>query len=275
MTLEIIDFDNIDEWAKSLEDALHPWMTDFAKRKLAESKLQYVEDTRDLLFKLTNKDKVIGAVLDWLGSKKIAGYHGTRITEAESISIKSNGLLPLIVANRCNRLNRALSSHHKWNEVVKDLDEVIKSHGQGNREGKREGQTHLTLSMAGLIYGFNHYLVYGSEFDQRVAQKLLGQDGMELLSHDGESKVIKVAIPGDLALQAAHPFFSIEKVRGDDEVPNLVNEFLQAWSYRVSNPNFQSSQLKVDCGMIFWKTVPADWIVDIKTVEIPFNQRVY
>ena len=271
MTLEIIDFDNIDEWATSLENALHPLMTDSARKKLAESKLQYIEDTRNLLFKLTNRNEVIDAVSDWFRSKKIAGYHGTRINETETISIQLDGLLPLNATTRRNRLIRALSSHPKWNEAAKQLDEVIKSHGQGNRDGKREGQAHLTLSMAGLVYGFNHYLVYGSEFDQHVAQKLLGKDGMELLSLDGEPKVIKVAVPGDLALKAAHPFFSVEKVRAMGDIPNLVNEFLKSWSYRISNPNFQSRQLKVDCGMIFWKAIPADWIAEIKTIEIPLN----
>jgi len=275
MTLQIIDFDNIDEWATSLENALRPLMTDVARKKLAEAKLQYIEDTRDLLFELTNRDEVINATLDWLYSKKIAGYHGTRIIESEVTSIQSNGLLPLNATVRRNRLVRALSPHPNWSEASRRLDEVIQSHGQGNREGKREGQAHLTLSMSGLVNGFNHYLVYGSEFDKNVARELLGQDGIKLISLDGESKVIKIAVPGELALKAAHPFFSVEDIRAKDETPNLVKEFLEAWSYKASNPNFQSRQLKVDCGMIFWSAVPADWIVDIKTVDIPHNQRVY
>lgn len=243
MSLEILDFDNIDEWATSLENVLRPLMTDSARKKLAESKLEYVEDTRDLLFKLTNRNSIIDTVLDWLCSKKIAGYHGTRITESETASIQIDGLLPLSATTRHSRLVRALSSHPKWGEAANQLDEVIQSHGQGNREGHREGQVHLTLSMAGLIYGFNHYLAYGSEFDQHVAQKLLGKDGMKLLSIDGRPKVIKVAVPGDLALKAARPFFSVDDMRDRGSVPNLVNEFLMSWSYRASNPSFQSKRV--------------------------------
>lgn len=274
MTLQVIDFDNIDEWATSLENVLRPLMTDSAWEKLTKAKLQYIEDTRDLLFELANREKVIDTTLDWICSKKVAGYHGTRITETEVASIKLNGLLPLSAITRRDRLIRALSSHPKWLEESKRLDKVLQSHGRGNREEKREGQAHLTLSMSGLVHGFNHYLVYGSEFDQNVARELLGQDGIKLLSHDGESKIVKFAIPGELALKAAHPFFSVEDIRAKDETPNLVKEFLEAWSYKASNPSFQSRQLKVDCGMIFWNTVPADWIVDLKTMDIPESQRV-
>jgi len=271
MSPEILDFDNIDEWAIDLENVLSPLVTTSIRRKLAESNLQYVEDTRDLLFRLTDRDAVIDTVLDWLSLKNIAGYHGTRITDSEVASIQKDGLLPLIATARRSRLARALSSHPKWNEIAKQLDEAIQSHGQGIYAGQREGQVHLTLSMAGLLYGFNHYLVYGSEFDQHVAQMLLGQDALKLLSLDGEPKVIKVAVPGDLALNAAHPFFSVDDMRERGSVPNIVNEFLEAWTYRLSHTKFQSRRLKVDCGMIFRNIVSTDWIMDISTAEIPLH----
>ncbi len=275
MSLEIIDFDNTDEWSTNLEAVLRPLITDIAWNKLTNANLQFVEDTRDLLFELTNRDEIIDTALYWLRSKKLVGYHGTRLIESETASIQTNGLLPLNATTRRNRLVRALSSHPNWHEVSKRLDDVIQSHGQGNREGKREGQAHLTLSMTGLVQEFNHYLVYGSEFDQNVAQELLGQDGMKFLSLDGVPKVIKVVTPGEMAVKAAHPFFSVESLRAKGDTPNLVKEFLETWSFKLSNPTFQSRQLKVDCGMIFWNTIPADWIADIKTVEIPPNQRVF
>lgn len=274
MALEIIDFDNIDEWSTSLESVLRPLITDVAWKNLTNANFQFVEDARDLLFELTNRDEITDTVLHWLRSKKLAGHHGTRLIESEVASIRLNGLLPLNAVTRRDRLVRALSSHPNWHEVSKQLDNVIQSHGQGNREGKREGQVHLTLSMTGLVQEFNHYLVYGSEFDQNVAQELLGQDGMKLLLLDGVSKVIKVAIPGEIAVKAAHPFFSVESLRAKGDTPNLVKEFLETWSFKLSNPTLQSRQLRVDCGMIFWKTIPADWIVDILTVEIPPHQRV-
>jgi hypothetical protein len=271
MTVEIIDFDSIDEWFGSLEGVLYPLMTDKARRKLAESKLQYIEDTRGLLLELTNHDAAIDAVLDWLRSKTLMGYHGTRTIESEDISIWANGLLPLSAAARHVRISRALTSHPEWHEVSQRLGELLQSHGPGNREGKREGQVHLTLSMTGLVYGFNHYLSYGSEFDQHVAQKLLGQDGMKLLSLDGEPKVVKVAVPGEAALRAAHPFISMDDIRAKGDIPNIVKEFLEAWSFKLSHPKFQSRKLKLDCGMIFRNAIPSNWIVEIERVDIPIN----
>lgn len=123
--------------------------------------------------------------------------------------------------------------------------------------------------MSGLMHGFNQYLVYGFEFEQHVAYSLLEKDGLQLLSVYGKPKIVKVAVPGELALKAAHPFFTLEDMRDRESVPNIVREFLTSWSYRASNPDFQSRRLKVDCGMIFRTAVPATWIVDITPVEIP------
>jgi hypothetical protein len=267
LSIEILDFDSIDEWASKLTNVLCPLITGGVKERLTEAKPEYIEDARDLLFKLTDRNAVIDTVLAWLCSNKIMGYHGSRLTDTEMVSVQTNGLIPLKAHMRRDRLTRALSHHPRWNEVKDQLDGVIQANGQGDREGHREDQIHITLSMAGLTYGFNHYLIYGSEFDQHVAQKLLGADGMELLSFDGKPRVIKIAVPGDVALKAAHPFFSIDNVRAMGDVPNLVKEFLTLWSYKLSNPRFQSRQLKADCGMVFHQTIPADWIVDISTID--------
>src|SRR5688500_7648787 len=117
MSLEILDFDNIDEWATSLENALRPLITDTAGKKLAEAKLEYVEDAQDLLFTLTNQNSIIDTFLDWLCSRKIVGYHGTRVTESEISSIQKDGLIPLNAIAPHIRLIRALSSHPNWSKV--------------------------------------------------------------------------------------------------------------------------------------------------------------
>jgi hypothetical protein len=120
---------------------------------------------------------------------------------------------------------------------------------------------HLTLSKAGLTQGFNHYLKYGAEFDQQVAYRLLGADAEALLATDGEPTVIKVAVPGQLALDAAHRYFDINAMRAKGEVPNIVGDFLTAWSYRQARPGFQSGTLRADCGMVIASTIPTDWIL--------------
>jgi hypothetical protein len=54
---------------------------------------------------------------------------------------------------------------------------------------------HATISRAGLIHRFNRYLMYGSEFDQLVAQALIGVAGLSLLADYGQPAVIKLCIP--------------------------------------------------------------------------------
>lgn len=261
----MVDFDDIDDWAPRLALALSQHVPNSVGPTLAAEGPQYVEDARARLFDLTSRVAVISATLAWIRSTSIAGYHGSRLLEADVASIRSIGLIPLEAEARRHRLVRALSSHGDWPNVVSRLDATISSNGQARAVGHREGQVHLTLSRAGLTNGFNHYLTHGAEFDQHVAFMLLGQDGCDLLAHDGTPTVIQFAVPGIRALDATHPHFSVDDMQARGEIPNLANEFLSAWSYRLAHPEFQSRTLKVDCGMRFNSIVPADWIVAIDT----------
>lgn len=262
----MLDFDSIDDWAPELATTLCSHVPSCIEQKLKDAKPKYIEDAQDLLFELTDRDAIIDAVLAWLRSTEIAAYHGSRLIDVELASVQAGGLQPLEAKTRRCRLVRALSTHPEWHTVEAQLDAAIQAHGPGECAGVREGQVHLTLSRVGLIDDFNHYLTYGAEFDQHVAQDLLGNKGKELLAQDGEAMVIKFAVPGDMALQAAHSIFSIEHIRSKGEVPNLANEFLAAWSYRLAHPGFQSGTSKVDCGMMFRQTVPAAWIVGVETI---------
>lgn len=247
----MLDFDNIGDWAPKFATSLVRHVPDWIATKLRVKKPKYVEDARDLLFAWADRDAVIDEALQLVCSDEIAGYHGSRLTDAEVDLIRSRGLIPLKAEDRRHRLARALSPHPKWPKVAYQLDDVIQAHGRGGSAGCREDQVHLTLSRVGLTKGFNHYLTHGAEFDQHVAHALLGQEGTELLSRDGEPRVIRVAVPGSIALDAAHPYFSVSDLRARGEVPNLINEFLKAWSYRLAYPEFQPATLQVDCGMIF------------------------
>ena len=98
-------------------------------------------------------------------------------------------------------------------------------YGESNKAGRRESQVHLTLSRCGLLHAFNHYLTHGSEFDQHVAYALLGNEGKELLRKDGKARVIKVSVPGDIALNAANRYFPIDdQPLEKGQLPNLVED---------------------------------------------------
>ena len=236
--------------------------------KLVTASPQCVEDTCDLLFSYTGRARIIDATLAWIRSTTIAGYHGCRLNQSEVESIRAHGLLPLDAEARRPRLKRALSAHPRWDHVEDRLDTALQKFGPGDKARRREGQAHLTLSRCGLVNGFNHYLTHGSEFDQQVAQHLLGSEGKELLRKDGRATVIQIVVPGDIALTAVNRFFTVDErlVRG--EVPGIVDEFLKAWSYGLAHPDFDCGTLKVDCGLVFRSTVPPAWIVDIDTLSV-------
>lgn len=267
MTADLLDFDDIENWAPRLAAALNDHLPSNIGAMLAAKSPRYIEDARDLLFEVADRDAIIEAALAWVRSSTLAGYHGTRLTDAEVVSVQTMGLLPLKAEARRDRLVRALSPHPRWSEVVGQLDTVLHSHGEGGAAGRREDQVHLTLSRSGLTNGFNHYLTHGAEFDQHVAHSLLGADGKKLLRRDGMPRVVQVAVPGDVALRTAHPFFDIEHLRANGDMPNVVHQFIDAWSFRLAHPEFQSRTLEVDCGFFFRSPVPADWIVKIETLD--------
>jgi hypothetical protein len=264
---KMIDFDSIDEWGPLLASALSALTPASVGTKMREARPEYVEDARDLFLDLLGRDAAINAALAWIRSTTVICYHGTRLRDDELASIRANGLVPLKAEARRGRLARALSPHQRWSEVEKDLDAVMKAHGPGTHAGRREGQVHLALSRAGLTNRFNHYLTHGSEFDQHVAHALLGEGGVRLLRRDGKARIIKVAVPGDMALDAAHPVFKVNDILARGEVPTFIDHFLRAWSFRLSRADFQSRTLKVDCAMRFRATLPPEWIMEIETLE--------
>jgi hypothetical protein len=263
----VIDFDQIGVWHPQLRVALSNIVSDDTCAAIRSAKPEFVEDACKILFERAGRDPVIDVTLAWLQSSTVAGYHGTRLTDDDLASVKAAGLLPLVAAQRKTRIVRALSQHADWQTVSKGLDDALEKFGSGWSAGRREGQAHLTLSRAGLVQGFNHYLTHGSEFDGHVAYTLLGELGKDLLMQDGQQRVIQFEVPGRHALKASHPHFSIEDMRARGNIPNIVREFLRAWSYRVAYPDFDSRSLEVDCGMIFREPVPAGWIRKIETLS--------
>lgn len=262
----LLVFDSIDDWQDGLAEALRDAVPSDTLRKLRNGKPRYVEDARDWLLE-RNRDGIIDATLAWLEANELAGFHGTRLTPPDVEAIRRYGLLPLVAAVRAERLIRSLSGHRRWKEVEPRLPEVLRELGPEWKAGKREGEVHLTLSRAGLTRSFNHYLSHGSEFDQHAARMLLGSEGTDLLASDGAPIIVRVTIPGRLAIEAAHPYFPPDDVRQRGDVPNIVKEFLEAWAFRLSHPNWQSSSLELDCGMVFYDAVPPRWIADIAAFE--------
>lgn len=258
----LLDFDYYDEWIPGLRRALTTHLPNDIDDQLRAADPQYVEDARDLLLAASDRRAVILAAVDWLRASEVAAYHGSRLTDQEVESIRSKGLLPLRAASRRVRLVRALSKHSRWLEVANRLDESIEAVGPGEECGRREGQVHLTLSRQSLIHEFNHYLEFGAEFDANVASILLGEEGKELLSADGDARIVAARLPGGVALEAANRYRTVEERVSEDEVPGVVEEFLEAFSYRLAQPD-RALNLPVDCGFVFYDQLEPEWIIDV------------
>lgn len=257
----MIDYDDIDHWMPSLSRAVKDVVPGSLQRTVASlAKPKFFEDAHDLVRPHVPYERLVDRTVEWLEGATIAAYHGTRLSDDEAKCLLNEGLQPLKAGNRKTRLSRALSLHPRWPEVVGRLDEALRLHGELEHAGRREGQVHLTLSKAGVLHGFNHYLRYGSEFDWHVAHALLGVEGRELLAKDGSAILVQVELEGEQALAGAHPFFSMADLRSQGTAPNVIREFLYAWCYRLFEPAFQARKLKVDCGIGFRETVPANRI---------------
>lgn len=268
----MVRFDQVDDWESQLSAALAPWVPLSVQNEVREAAPQFVEDALDIVLAGSRRRAVVEAAVKWSVGSSIGGYHGSRLTSEEIDDVARHGLVPLSAEGRRRRLVRALRTHPDWLRQSDQLSATLESFGGAGAAGERQGQVHLTLSLAGLTESFSHYLQYGSEFDQCVARELFGDDGPRLLSSDGHAVVVEVSVPGEMALNAANPYFSVEDRMRRDEVPNLVESFLQAWSYRLANPRFQPSRLKLDCGMIFYSTIPPAWIEKVSKTSIPGDQ---
>lgn len=260
----LIDYDAIDAWGPELSDALCETVSGPIRKRILEQRFEYIEDALDFLFKASSRRDVIDTTLRWIQQNQVAAYHGSRLHHFDIEAIRRIGLQPLNATNRRERLVRSLEGHPNWCNVLHRLDDELRRHGSGQAAGNREGQVHLTLSKSGLTRSFNHYLLRGSEFDQHVAHALLGEEGEILLENDGIPVVIQANLPGSMAIDGAHPYFTVEMMHQNGETPNLAREFLEAWSYWLSKPGYQTTSRRLDCGIRFNETLPSELIAAIE-----------
>ena len=258
----MLDFDSIDDWAPGLERALTKVVPAVARRAIAATNFEFIEDARDALLSRTDRRALVTTALGWIQGNRVRAYHGTRLAKSDIESIRDRGLRPLLAGLRRQRLERALSSHPQWTRVQGRLQAALDAFSSG-KAGQRENQVHLTVSRAGLTRAFSHYLTHGSEFDQHVAHELLGESGVALLAQDGHPVIVAIDVPGPIALDAAHCYFTVEEMVGRGDMPNLVHEFLGAWAFKLAVPTHQTSTQKLDCGLMFRDAVPVDWIASI------------
>jgi hypothetical protein len=259
----IFDFDDNAEWGARLWEVLRHYLPDDMDKIVRAVEPEFIEDAADVVLAHADKRVLCEVMTEWLRSHHIRGYHGTRVNADELASIRRDGLQPLKVHQRAERLERALSQHPRWNEVKHTLPAALELFGPGMRSGRREGQVHLTVSRSGLVNGFNHYLREGSEFDWHVSHHLLGPEGQALMAADGKPYLIALLVPGDAALASCN-----RHGIPTDDFPNPVSDLFRVWSYWLGYPDYRASRLKLDCGLVFSDTVPASWIDRIEKIDV-------
>jgi hypothetical protein len=269
---KMLDFDHIEAWGPELRRELGGAIPGDVAQIVTSAKLNSIEDARDILLGKVDQKVVLRLVANWLRHQTILAYHGSRLTAKEMVDVRRDGLRVLKASDREPRLRTILSVHPRWPTVERSLAEVVAAYGVNwlqNNTRRREGSVHATISRAFLIKSFNHYLKYGSEFDQVVSQRLLGNEGVELLGGYGSPVVFKIALPGSVAFHAANPY-----VPEPLNLPHLLRELLDAWAFWLAYPTFNTQTLEVDCGLKFSTDIPPEWIIDCERVADPHRQCI-
>jgi hypothetical protein len=269
----MFDFDHIEAWGSGLSRELSVAIPGDVSQAIASGNPKLIEDARDILLSKVDQTIVLRLVVNWLTVQTIVAYHGSRLTAEEIVDVRRDGLRVLKAADREQRLRSILSAHPRWPTVEGSLTEVVDAYGVNwlqNNSGRREGSVHATISRSGLIKSFNHYLKYGSEFDQVVSQRLLQDEGVELLGGYGSPVIFKIAVPGAVAFHAANPYLPDVPIG----LPNLVREVLDAWAFWLANPIFSTQTLEIDCGLKFSTGVPPEWIIDCEQVADPRPRHI-
>lgn len=264
----MIYYDEFQTWERSFGDLMARLIGEKALNDLSSSNFEFIEDAGDFVVSHSHIKTASSEIQGWLLAQEYCVFHGTRLLSEEIHSVQYEGLRPLVAADRENRLREILERHPRWLSVEDKLLEVIEDVGPKEKQGRRQGQVHFSLSRSGLLNGFDHYLTHGSEFDQHVVQRLFGdQSGLELLSSETVPVLVHVSISGEQLIQGAHPHFTYSDVIGMGEIPGIARTFLNSWAFKTANPSFEIEKLRTDCCMMERVATPPEKILTIEKLD--------
>lgn len=264
----MIYYDRFETWAPSFSRVIDDLVGRETLQKLVSAEFEFIEDAGALISQAAGIKKISTRIRDWISQNNFCVFHGTRLLPDEISSISSFGLRPLVASQREERLKKILSKHEDWSTHEGNLARAIEEVGPGEKLGPREEQIHFSLSRSGLVNGFDHYLAYGSEFDQRVSQMLFDDDsGLRLLQADTLAHVVHVRMTGEDLVAGGHRHFTYDDVIEMGEVPGLGSTFLNAWAFKTSVPDYDLSKLKTDCCMMLERPVSPEDLISIEKLD--------
>jgi hypothetical protein len=269
--MRVIDYDEIEQW--------QPWLTamvsSIAPAELLEaletSRLKYMEDALDYVVENIGRPRLVEHLNSELAPYSVRLYHGTRVIEAELRQIRTDGLRPLRLSDRRMPLAAVFRQHPEWStEKEQLLDEQLYRRGPGWKESgyarREDGSVHVCLSRAGLLLSCNHYLRYGAEVDQDIANVLFPDgSGLELLRRGRAAKLVSFTAAFGEAAKAANPYGLPEY-----ELPDLLRKLLSAWAYKTAKPRFSVAKECDPSSLTFKGCIPPGRleIVDVEDAEL-------
>ncbi|MFB9224008.1 hypothetical protein [Paracoccus cavernae] len=266
----MIIYDLFETWDQSFGETIINLVGQSAVDSHRKMTFQYIQDAGDHIANHTDVSTASTAIQSWIAANVFCVYHGTRLLGREIHSIRQDGLRPLIAKDRESRLRAIFHQSPRWSIVKSKLAPAIEDIGSKGKYGSREGQIHFSLSRSGLENDFDHYLNYGSEFDQHVANDLFNdQTGLQLLKSATVPLLLHVQVSGDQLINGAHPIYSYDDIIASEEIPGLARTFLNTWAYKISNPNFDIKKLRTDCCMMLKNTIPPSHIIKIEELSRP------
>ena len=135
--LRIIDYDEIEVWQPWLDQI----MSEIASPELCEAlqtaSPEYLQDAERLVIQEVGRDTLIETLTEALTAFHVRVFHGTRLSSADIVSLRTAGLRPLVLAERRASLVAVLEKHQRWPEVSVRLDDGLLAFG-GNEKCAEE-----------------------------------------------------------------------------------------------------------------------------------------
>lgn len=263
-----VSFDQFDSWSDSFSTMVSDFISPQVSEHLRNTPFEFIEDAGQMALSDTSVEVAALAIKVWLENNIFLCFHGTRLLDYEAESILKGGLKRLNATSRKERLEQIFNGVEQWPQKSHELDGILTKLGSGEKMGRREGQVHLSLSRSGLENSFNHYLEFGSEFDQHAAYLMLGKEiGYGLLKTSTKPYLVHVSVDGSELITACQPYFSYQDIITRGELPGIASTFLNAWAFKQAYPDYELRKLRTDCCMVFYKDLPAGHIIEVEELS--------
>ncbi len=265
--MQVIDYDQIEEWGPWIEETITSIAGAGLLSRLRTLRSQYLGDAANLIVQEVGRARLVDTLNARLMPYGVRVFHGTRITPAELLQIRAEGLKALKLVDRRKPLEDIFSQHPEWSRKEEQLTVQLHRLGPGWQTGgggrREDGSVHFCLSRAGILHGCNHYLTHGAEVDQHIAHALFPDgSGLELLKRNRTAKLISFVATFPEAAIAANPYGFPET-----ELPALMSKLLSVWAYKSAHPKFSIADERDGAALKFEAPIAFERLERIEDID--------